>query len=64
MPDITMCANHDCPLRLQCERYLAKPAQYQSYVLFKFIRVGERTACDHFIKSKSIPHGKTKKDIQ
>ena len=31
MPDITLCADGKCPLRLQCYRYRAAPTAYQSY---------------------------------
>ena len=29
--DITMCKGDGCPVKQQCHRYTAKPAQYQSY---------------------------------
>lgn len=31
MPDITMCAGTNCPLKENCYRFLAKPEIYQSY---------------------------------
>lgn len=31
MPDITMCADEECPLRLKCWRYCAAPSERQSY---------------------------------
>lgn len=35
MPDITMCQNKRCTLRLKCERFLATPNPYrQSYSAF------------------------------
>lgn len=36
MPDITMCANDDCPLKARCYRYQAKPNPgWQSFAIFK-----------------------------
>lgn len=35
MPDISMCANKDCPLKENCYRFTAKPSEYQSYVEFQ-----------------------------
>ena len=36
MPDISMCANHTCPLRKDCYRYTAIPNPYrQIYEDFK-----------------------------
>lgn len=32
MPDIAMCAQHECPLWMSCYRYRAVPADYQSYI--------------------------------
>ena len=34
MPDITMCMSTDCPKRLQCLRFMAKPNYVQSYADF------------------------------
>lgn len=36
MPDISMCANYNCPLKSKCYRYLAKPddSGYQTYADF------------------------------
>lgn len=31
MPDITMCNNHTCKVRLKCYRYTATPGKWQSY---------------------------------
>ncbi|HET8687880.1 MAG TPA: hypothetical protein VFM18_14655 [Methanosarcina sp.] len=32
MPDITMCQNSQCPIRLECYRYMAMPNEHiQSY---------------------------------
>lgn len=36
MPDITMCLNDRCHLKLSCFRYLAEPNQWkQSYSMYK-----------------------------
>lgn len=35
MPDISMCANYNCPMKDKCYRYLAIPTDgYQSYADF------------------------------
>ena len=31
MPDISMCQDHNCPLKEKCYRYRAIPSQWQSY---------------------------------
>ena len=31
MPDITMCEGINCPLKMKCYRFLAKPDDLQSY---------------------------------
>jgi hypothetical protein len=49
MPDITMCLDHDCPLRETCYRYLAKPGKYQSYFVGS-PRDPETGECDHHWK--------------
>lgn len=36
MPDISMCADKDCPQREKCFRYRAEPNDYQSYSAFKY----------------------------
>jgi len=35
MPDISMCKDHECPSRMICYRYRAKPSNFQSYAGFK-----------------------------
>ncbi|MFA5379359.1 MAG: hypothetical protein WC455_26620 [Dehalococcoidia bacterium] len=37
MPDITMCTNEDCKVKLSCYRYMAVPAPAQSYARFEWI---------------------------
>lgn len=37
MPDISMCQNEDCLLRMKCYRFTATPSEYwQSYVTFTY----------------------------
>jgi hypothetical protein len=46
MPDISMCANKNCPSRKTCYRYLAKPnEQRQSYAIFK---QDKDIACEYY----------------
>lgn len=35
MPDIAMCTDKECPSRVHCYRYIAKPSERQSYAEFK-----------------------------
>ena len=45
MPDVSLCLNELCPLRVKCVRYLAEPDPYrQVYSYFKF----EEGNCDGF----------------
>lgn len=38
MPDITMCTGGDCPLKLNCYRFMAVPNEFwQSYMAPKYI---------------------------
>jgi hypothetical protein len=49
MPDIAMCQDHDCPMRTQCYRYVAKPNEYwQTYADFQRPKDAER--CENFIE--------------
>ena len=53
MPDISMCANYECPFRKICYRYLAEPTDgYQAYGDFKpeIIRItgGVALQCKNF----------------
>jgi len=34
MADISMCANHNCPARVNCYRFRAFPSEYQTYSTF------------------------------
>lgn len=45
MPDISMCANNECPHKGECYRYTAVPDPYaQSYTNFEPNEYGE---CEH-----------------
>ncbi len=47
MPDITMCNNESCPMKLKCYRHEAKPIfPYQSWCTFQFN--SENKTCDDF----------------
>lgn len=34
VPDITMCANRECPSRMSCHRFTAEPSRRQSFAVF------------------------------
>lgn len=47
MPDISMCADHRCPLRETCYRYTAKPTdRWQRSGPFHLLREGDK--CDYY----------------
>ena len=47
MPDISMCANEDCPIKQSCYRYTAiANASYQSYAEFEY--KNDKDKCDYF----------------
>lgn len=47
MPDITMCVNEECKIKLKCFRHEAKPnALYQSYSMFM---PTNELSCEHFM---------------
>jgi hypothetical protein len=48
MADITMCSGKDCPLKLECKRYLATPSLWgQSYIDPPFVP-GPPVSCVEF----------------
>ena len=51
MPDITMCSNKTCPLRMKCYRFLAKPSPRQSYSHFqpRFPRGATTDQCEYLM---------------
>ena len=47
MADISMCQNTECPSRLECYRFTAKPNPWrQAYMDFKVLDGGDK--CDSF----------------
>lgn len=49
MPDISMCVNKDCQVKLDCYRYIATPHEYwQSYSCFNETL---KEDCEHFVKA-------------
>jgi hypothetical protein len=50
MPDISMCADDDCPSRLKCYRYVALPSDIrQDYADFE--RQPNQQRCNYYIKA-------------
>ncbi len=50
MPDIAMCQNGACPLRMGCYRFRALPNEpAQTYAEFQFRVRGTKATCDHFL---------------
>ncbi len=47
MPDISMCTNSTCLIRMDCYRFRAIPCMYQSYSIFN--PTNETPYCDSFI---------------
>ena len=45
MPDITMCINKECQLRVACYRYRAIPSDKQSYAFY----IPHENDCDHVL---------------
>lgn len=59
MPDISLCMNHECPLRMDCYRFRAAPdSEWQSYSVFE--PFGDPPQCDGFIpideRLKEVPN--------
>ncbi len=49
MPDLYMCANKICTLRMDCFRYRAVPNPWrQSYSTFNYTPLDGPDACEHF----------------
>ena len=55
MPDISMCANHNCPLKEHCYRYKAQPNSFsQSYDQFTFtINQEGKPECENYREYKT-----------
>ncbi len=47
LADKSMCDNKDCPIKLQCLRYTAKPNEWQSYTTFQY----KKGKCDFYIQN-------------
>ena len=50
MPDFTLCPGLDCPLKENCNRYLLKPSEYQSYFWELPVKDGD---CLYFMPIKN-----------
>jgi len=49
MPDISMCNNHACPLRIGCYRYTAQPSgHWQQWALFQWKTVNGKAECPDY----------------
>lgn len=53
MPDITVCVNQYCPLRLVCYRFTVKhKEQGQSMANYSYMSKGTAWYCEHYIPIK------------
>ena len=60
MPDITMCRNERCSIKMSCYRYTVEPSgKWQSYDSFE----GEKN-CKHFIKNRKIQDNRAEETKQ
>lgn len=50
-PDIEMCSDSDCPSRVKCYRFAAKPSENQSYMDFDRRTWDDR--CESYVESIS-----------
>ena len=56
MPDITMCINLKCPHNTSCYRFLAKPAERQSYSDFQTNPIySTQDNCQYYYPIQSLP---------
>lgn len=60
MADITMCKGNNCPLKNNCQRYIAKASTYQSYFVDPPYIDDE---CDMFWEIKNSTKMKSLNDI-
>lgn len=51
MPDISMCRNHECPLKDACYRYTATPSDRQPYHPYE---PNENGTCDTFMQDRRV----------
>lgn len=59
MPDITLCVNSDCPLRITCKRYADVNSQssFQSYIRFEPRKHGDSgkvLGCEHYTEKPNV----------
>lgn len=55
MPDLTLCSNETCTLRLSCYRFTATPnPRYQSFSFFNPVKEGSSYTCDMYINNKNL----------
>lgn len=53
MPDISKCANEDCPLKNTCYRYTSKPNElWQSYNNYSYNK--ETNECKDYWKDETV----------
>jgi hypothetical protein len=64
--DIAKCAGNSCPIREQCQRFVAPAAERQAWFVPSWKRVDRETAialggewwvCDGFVPARVQPHG-------
>lgn len=63
MPDMTMCNGENCPVKLNCYRFTAKPDYYQAYFSEPpwFLDVDKETKdCNYFWDNKGKNGSKDK----
>ena len=53
MPDITMCAGTNCPLKEKCYRYLAKANEYHQSYFTEIPYDKEKKECEFYWKTKN-----------
>ena len=47
MSDMCLCRQECCPIKYKCLRYMARPAEVQSYTKFQYDEI--KKECKHFI---------------
>lgn len=48
MPDISKCANHNCPSKNDCYRYMSKSSDVQAWGNFGLLQCADK--CDYFVQ--------------
>jgi len=55
MPDITMCSNETCQLRLTCYRFTVPPTgKYQSFAFFTPVKEEDTYTCEMYIDNRKL----------